>query len=108
MKHSCPTRTRPDLLEEIRADIAEGADMVMVKPALAYLDVIATARVEVDLPLAAYHVSGEYSMIKAAAERGWIDGDAVALEHLTAIKRAGADIILTYLAHEVAEVLASR
>src|SRR3546814_14677929 len=67
--------------------------MVMVKPALAYLDVIATARVEVDLPLAAYHVSGEYSMIKAAAERGWIDGDAVALEHLTAIKRAGADKI---------------
>src|SRR3546814_9751190 len=66
--------------------------MVMVKPALAYLDVIAAARAEVDLPLAAYHVSGEYSMIKAAAERGWIDGDAVALEHLTAIKRAGADI----------------
>ena len=92
--------------EEIRADVAEGADMVMVKPAIAYLDVIAAARAEVDLPLAAYHVSGEYSMIKAAAERGWIDGDAVALEHLTAIKRAGADVVLTYLAREVAEVLA--
>jgi porphobilinogen synthase len=92
-------------LEEIRADVAEGADMVMVKPALAYLDVLARARAEVDVPLAAYHVSGEYSMIKAAAERGWIDGQAVALEHLTAIKRAGADVILTYLAAEVAEVL---
>jgi porphobilinogen synthase len=88
--------------EEIRADIAEGADMVMVKPALAYLDVIARARQEIDLPLAAYHVSGEYSMLKAAAERGWIDGPAVAMEHLTAIKRAGADLILTYLAREAA------
>ncbi len=94
-----------EALEEIRADVAEGADIVMVKPALAYLDVIAAARAIVDLPLAAYHVSGEYSMIKAAAERGWIDGDAVALEHLTAIKRAGADIILTYLAREMAERL---
>ncbi len=93
-------------LEEIRLDLAEGADMVMVKPALAYLDLIARARAEVDVPLAAYHVSGEYSMIKAAAANGWIDGDAVALEHLTAIKRAGADIILTYLAREVAEALA--
>jgi porphobilinogen synthase len=94
-----------EALAEIRADIAEGADLIMVKPALAYLDVIAAARAETDLPVAAYHVSGEYSMIKAAAERGWIDGDAVALEHLTAIKRAGADLILTYLAHEVADVL---
>jgi porphobilinogen synthase len=94
-----------EALEEIRADVAEGADIVMVKPALAYLDVIAAARAEVDLPLAAYHVSGEYSMIKAAAERGWIDGDAVALEHVTAIKRAGADIILTYLAKELAVVI---
>ncbi|MEQ1787114.1 MAG: porphobilinogen synthase [Acidimicrobiales bacterium] len=90
---------------EISADIAEGADLIMVKPALAYLDVIAAARAATDLPVAAYHVSGEYSMIKAAAERGWIDGDAVALEHLTAIKRAGADLILTYLAREVAEAL---
>jgi porphobilinogen synthase len=94
-----------EALEEIRADVAEGADLVMVKPALAYLDVIAAARAEVDLPLAAYHVSGEYSMIKAAAERGWIDGDAVALEHVTAIKRAGADIVLTYLAKELAQVI---
>ena len=94
-----------EALEEIRADVAEGADIVMVKPALAYLDVIADARAEVDLPLAAYHVSGEYSMIKAAAERGWIDGDAVALEHVTAIKRAGADMVLTYLAKELAVVL---
>jgi porphobilinogen synthase len=94
-----------EALEEIRADVAEGADLIMVKPALAYLDVIAAARAEVDLPLAAYHVSGEYSMIKAAAERGWIDGDAVALEHVTAIKRAGADIVLTYLAKELAQVI---
>lgn len=94
-----------EALAEIRADIAEGADLIMVKPALAYLDVIAAARAATDLPVAAYHVSGEYSMIKAAAERGWIDGDAVALEHLTAIKRAGADVILTYLAREVAERL---
>ncbi len=90
---------------EIRADVDEGADLIMVKPALAYLDVIAAARELTDLPVAAYHVSGEYSMIKAAAERGWIDGDAVALEHLTAIKRAGADVILTYLAREAAEGL---
>jgi porphobilinogen synthase len=95
-----------EALEEIRADVAEGADIIMVKPALAYLDVIAAARAEIDLPLAAYHVSGEYAMIKAAAERGWIDGDAVALEHITAIKRAGADIILTYLAKELAGVIA--
>jgi porphobilinogen synthase len=80
----------------------------MVKPALAYLDVIARARAELDVPIAAYHVSGEYAMIKAAAERGWIDGDAVAFEHLTAIRRAGADIVLTYLAREVAERLSGR
>ena len=77
--------------------------MVMVKPALAYLDVIAAARSRFDAPLAAYHVSGEYAMVKAAAERGWIDGDAVAIEHLTAVKRAGADVILTYFARELAE-----
>src|SRR5438067_9978652 len=94
-----------EALTEVALDIAEGADMVMVKPALAYLDVIAAVRAAVDLPVAAYHVSGEYSMIKAAAERGWVDGVAVGLEHLTAIKRAGADIVLTYLAAEVAEVL---
>jgi porphobilinogen synthase len=94
-----------EALEEIRADVAEGADMIMVKPALAYLDVIARVRQEVDLPLAAYHVSGEYAMVKAAAERGWIDGPAVAMEHLTAIKRAGADLILTYFARDAAEAL---
>ncbi|MDQ6781961.1 MAG: porphobilinogen synthase [Actinomycetota bacterium] len=100
-------RNRRESLREIDLDVAEGADIVMVKPALAYLDVIAAARARVEVPLAAYHVSGEYAMIKAAAERGWIDGPAVALEHLTAIKRAGADIILTYLAAEVAETLAT-
>jgi porphobilinogen synthase len=87
----------------VRADLAQGADMVMVKPALAYLDVISAVRREVDVPLAAYHVSGEYSMLKAAAANGWIDHDAVALEHLTAIKRAGADLILTYLSRWFAE-----
>jgi porphobilinogen synthase len=94
-----------EALEEIRADLAEGADMVMVKPALAYLDVLATARAEVDVPLAAYHVSGEYAMVKAAAEKGWIDGPAVMLEHLIAIRRAGADMILTYAAREVVDRL---
>ena len=92
-------------MEEIRLDVAEGADMVMVKPALAYLDIIVRARLEVDVPLAAYHVSGEFAMLKAAAANGWIDGEAAALETLTAIKRAGADFILTYFAAEVAEVL---
>ncbi len=98
-------RNRRESVREIDLDIAEGADIVMVKPALAYLDVIAAARERVEIPLAAYHVSGEYAMIKAAAERGWIDGPAVALEHITAIKRAGADVILTYLAAELAETL---
>ena len=79
--------------------------MVMVKPALAYLDVIAAVRAATDVPVAAYHVSGEYAMIKAAAANGWIDGPAVALEHLSAVKRAGADVILTYLARELAESL---
>jgi porphobilinogen synthase len=94
-----------EALREVRLDVEEGADMVMVKPALAYLDVIAAVRAAVDVPLAAYHVSGEYSMIKAAAANGWIDGDAVAVEHLTAVKRAGADVILTYFARELAEAL---
>jgi porphobilinogen synthase len=94
-----------EALREVALDVEEGADIVMVKPALAYLDVISAVRSRVDLPVAAYHVSGEYSMIKAAAERGWIDGPAVALEHTVAIKRAGADLILTYLAAEVAELL---
>ena len=94
-----------EAMEEIRLDIAEGADLIMVKPALAYLDVIAQARAQFDVPLAAYHVSGEYAMLKAAALNGWIDGPQIAVEHLTAIKRAGADIILTYLAREMAEIL---
>ena len=94
-----------EALEEIRADVGEGADIIMVKPALAYLDVLTRARAELDIPLAAYHVSGEYAMVKAAAERGWLDGTAVALEHLTAIKRAGADLILTYFARDIAEIL---
>jgi porphobilinogen synthase len=92
-----------EALTEVAADIEQGADIVMVKPALAYLDVIAAVRAMTTLPVAAYHVSGEYSMIKAAAANGWIDHDAVALEHLTAIKRAGADMILTYLARWFAE-----
>ena len=95
-----------EALAEVAADVEQGADMVMVKPALAYLDVIAAVRAATTVPVAAYHVSGEYSMIKAAAANGWIDGDAVAIEHLTAIKRAGADVILTYLARELAESLA--
>ena len=89
-------RNAREALVEVRADLAQGADMVMVKPALSYLDVIHEIRKQVDVPLAAYHVSGEYSMIKAAAANGWIDHDVVALEQLTAVKRAGADIILTY------------
>ncbi len=92
-----------EAVAEVLLDIAEGADMVMVKPAVTYLDIIAKVRAAVDVPLAAYHVSGEYSMIKAAAERGWIDGDAMAVEQLTAVKRAGADMILTYFAREIAE-----
>jgi len=98
-------RNGREALEEIRADVSEGADMIMVKPAVTYLDIIVRARAEFDLPIAAYHVSGEYAMIKAAAANGWIDGDVVALEQLTAIKRAGADMILTYLAKELAETL---
>jgi porphobilinogen synthase len=95
-------RNAREAMEEIRLDLEEGADLVMIKPALAYLDVIVRARAEVDVPLAAYHVSGEYAMVKAAAENGWIDGDAVLAEHLTAIRRAGADMILTYAAREIA------
>jgi|CXWL01.1.fsa_nt_gi porphobilinogen synthase len=95
-----------EALREIEADIEEGADIIMVKPALPYLDVIARARQEFDLPLAAYNVSGEYSMLKAAAERGWIDEQRAVLETLTSIKRAGADIIITYHAKEAARWLA--
>jgi porphobilinogen synthase len=96
-------RNAREALKEVQADLDQGADMVMVKPALAYLDVIAAVKATVDVPVAAYHVSGEYSMIKAAAANGWIDHDAVAVEHLTAIRRAGADIVLTYFARWFAE-----
>jgi porphobilinogen synthase len=99
-----PRNTR-EAVREAELDVAEGADMVMVKPAMAYLDIIAAVRQAVRVPVAAYHVSGEYAMVKAAAERGWLDGAAVALEHLGAIKRAGADMVLTYFAAEVAEIL---
>ncbi len=98
-------RNGREALAEIRADEEEGADMIMVKPATPYLDIITEARKITDLPIAAYHVSGEYAMIKAAASQNLIDGDTVALEQLTAIKRAGADFILTYLTKEIAESL---
>ncbi len=94
-----------EALEETALDITEGADMVMVKPAIAYLDVLSDMRDAFDVPVAAYHVSGEYAMVHAAAERGWIDGPAVMLEHVTAIKRAGADFILTYATRDLAERL---
>lgn len=92
-----------EALREIADDIDEGADMVMVKPALAYLDIIRAARDRFDLPIAAYNVSGEYSMVKAAAANGWIDEKRIVLENLIAIKRAGADIIITYHALDAAE-----
>ena len=94
-----------EAITEIAFDVEEGADFVMVKPALAYLDVIARARATLDVPVAAYHVSGEYAMVKAAAQLGWLDGPATAMEHLLAIKRAGADFVLTYFAREIAELL---
>jgi porphobilinogen synthase len=96
---------RREALLEIAQDLSEGADMIMVKPAMTSLDVLSAVRRTVRVPLAAYHVSGEYSMVQAAAAAGWIDGPAVALEQLVAIKRAGADFILTYFAAEVAEQL---
>ncbi len=94
-----------EALREIALDIQEGADIVMVKPALSYLDLIRRAKDNFNIPVAAYNVSGEYSMIKAAAERGWIDGDKVMMEVLTSIKRAGADVIITYFAKEAARHL---
>src|SRR5690606_20450902 len=92
-------------LKEVRLDLEEGADMVMVKPALSYLDVIHRVREEVDVPVAAYNVSGEYAMIHAAAERGWIDRERIILEVLTSIRRAGAALVLTYHAPEAARLL---
>jgi len=96
-----------EAIREIRQDIEEGADVVMVKPALPYLDVIRRAKEETRFPLAAYNVSGEYAMVKAAAQNGWIDGRRAALEVLTSIRRAGADLILTYHAKEAADWLAA-
>jgi porphobilinogen synthase len=94
-----------EAIREVSMDVEEGADIVMVKPALAYLDIICRVREEFDLPVAAYNVSGEFAMIKAAEKMGWIDGPAVMLETLTAIKRAGADMILTYFAMDAAKML---
>ena len=94
-----------EALREIALDIQEGADIVMVKPALSYLDVIRRTKDNFNIPVAAYNVSGEYSMIKAAAERGWIDGERIMMEVLTSIKRAGADVIITYFAKEAAAIL---
>jgi porphobilinogen synthase len=96
-----------EALREMQLDLEEGADILMVKPALPYLDVLAEARRRFDVPLAAYHVSGEYAMLMAAAERGWLDGPRAMLESLVAIKRAGADFIQTYAAKEIAARLAS-
>jgi porphobilinogen synthase len=100
-----PAAFAGDALREVMLDVAEGADIVMVKPALAYLDVISQFRANVQLPIAAYQVSGEYAMVEAAAANGWLDRDRTILETLTAISRAGADIILTYWATEVAQRL---
>ncbi|MBM3299626.1 MAG: porphobilinogen synthase, partial [Deltaproteobacteria bacterium] len=94
-----------EALREVAMDVDEGADIIMVKPALPYLDVIWRVRNAFDLPLAAYNVSGEFAMIKAAAQNGWIDGDRCMMEALTAIKRAGADMIITYHALEAARIL---
>jgi porphobilinogen synthase len=94
-----------EALREVEQDIAEGADIVMVKPALSYLDVIRKVRDTFNYPLAAYSVSGEYAMVKAAAQQGWLDEKGIVLEMLTAIKRAGADIIITYYAREAAHWL---
>jgi porphobilinogen synthase len=97
---------RREAMREIELDLEEGADMIMVKPAMPYLDVIAAARARFDVPLAAYQVSGEYAMIEAAARNNWIDHDRVMMESLTSIRRAGADIILTYYAKDAARLLA--
>jgi len=95
-----------EAMREIELDIEEGADIVMVKPALPYLDIIRMARERFDVPLAAYQVSGEFSMIVAAARNGWIDGERAMMETLIAIRRAGADLILTYFAKDAARLLA--
>ncbi len=95
-------------MREALLDVEEGADIVMVKPALAYLDVLQSVRAAVDVPVAAYNISGEYSMVEAAAAHGWIDRDAAIVETLTSIRRAGADIILTYWALDASRLLSAR
>ena len=95
-----------EALDEAALDVAEGADMLMVKPALPYLDIVRALRDSFDLPVAAYHVSGEYAMLKAAARNGWIDEPRAMLETLTSIRRAGADIVITYYAREAARAIA--
>ena len=99
-----PTQGR-EAMREIAADIEEGADLVMVKPALAYLDVIKEASLQFDTPIAAYNVSGEYSMVAAAGQAGWLDQERSMMEILTSIKRAGADLIITYSAIQAAKIL---
>jgi len=94
-----------EALKEASIDVEEGADIIMIKPALPYLDIIHQVRTRINLPVAAYNVSGEYAMVKAADQRGWIEGKKVMMEMLLSIKRAGADLILTYFAKEVAELL---
>ena len=96
-----------EALREVRLDIEEGADIVMVKPALPYLDIICRVKQTFNIPVAAYHVSGEFALIKAASQLGWVDGDQVMMESLTSIKRAGADVILTYFAKEAAKKVRS-
>jgi porphobilinogen synthase len=103
--HQMDPGTGREALREMEEDLAEGADILMVKPALAYLDIIKEARVRFDAPIAAYNVSGEYSMIKAAARNGWIDHDRAMMESLVSIKRAGADMIITYFAKEAAKLI---
>jgi porphobilinogen synthase len=96
-----------EALREVHLDIEEGADIVMVKPALPYLDIIYRVKQTYNIPVAAYNVSGEYALVKAASQLGWVDGEQVMMESLTSIKRAGADLILTYFAKEVAKKLES-
>jgi porphobilinogen synthase len=100
-----PSRSAREALAEVALDVAEGADVVMVKPALPYLDILSQVAASCPVPVAAYQVSGEYAMVEAAAERGWLDRERVIMETLLAIRRAGASIILTYWAHEAADLL---
>lgn len=96
---------RREAIKETQMDVAEGADIVMIKPAMAYLDIIREIRNAVDIPVSAYHVSGEYAMIKAAAKMGWLNEDKAVVESLTSIKRAGADLIATYFAKQAAKLI---